>query len=171
MEPVKRESRHYMQRVLTIAEDALGYGEFPIASILVLDDQVLTQASTMEVREGRFLVHAEYAVLAEADEYRLSVEERIQAVLYTNLEPCLMCMGAAMSFFLGEIIYGLESPGDGAVDLVRSWRRVDADFPGYRVPKITGGVLRDQSIALFQKYVETNPPGPRRDWAATLARL
>jgi len=31
-----------------------------------------------------------------------------------------MCMGAAMSFFLGEIVYGLESPADGGVGLVRA---------------------------------------------------
>ena len=41
---------------------------------------------------------------------------RREAVLYTTLEPCLLCMGAAMSFFLGRIVYALAAPADGAAD-------------------------------------------------------
>ena len=42
-----------------------------------------------------------------------------------------MCIGAAMSFYLGEIYYALESPGDGAVDLVRAWVRKEEDLSNY----------------------------------------
>jgi tRNA(adenine34) deaminase len=80
-------------------------------------------------------------------------------------------MGAAMSFFLGEIIYGLESPGDGAVELVRGWVRKEEDMPGYQIPKIKGGLLREESIRLFEEYVARREPGPMRDWAETLVRL
>lgn len=73
--------------------------------------------------------HAELVALEEADRQRLSFEQRTRAMLVSNREPCLMCMGAAMSFFLGEIIYGLESSTDGAVALVRAWDRQEEDFP------------------------------------------
>jgi tRNA(adenine34) deaminase len=76
-----------------------------------------------------------------------------------------------MSFFLGHIYYALESPADGAIDLVTSWVRAEEDMPGYRVPQVTGGLLREQSIALFQAYVSLHPPGPMRAWAQTLASL
>jgi tRNA(adenine34) deaminase len=82
-----------------------------------------------------------------------------------------MCMGAAMSFFLGEVVYALESPGDGAVDLVQGWTRKEEDIPGYQVPGITGGVLRTESIRLFRAYVARHERGPMRDWAETLAHL
>ena len=82
-----------------------------------------------------------------------------------------MCIGAAMSFYLGEIYYALESPGDGAVDLVRAWVRKEEDLSNYQIPKITGGILREESIQLFRKYVSQSPPGPIRDWAETLTGL
>ena len=82
-----------------------------------------------------------------------------------------MCIGAAMSFFLGEIVYGLESPGDGAVELAQTWDRKERDLPGYRVPRIIGGLLRKESRSLFQAYVHRHEPGPMRDWAETLTRL
>jgi tRNA(adenine34) deaminase len=166
-----RTPEDYMQQALTLAAEALELGEFPIAAIVVLDDRVIARATASEQREERFLGHAELVALEEADRMGLSFEERGAARLFTNLEPCLMCMGAAMSFFLGEIYYGLESPGDGAVNLVRAWVRKEDDIPGYQIPKITGGLLRGASIQLFQAYVSRRPPGPMRDWAQTLAEL
>jgi tRNA(adenine34) deaminase len=90
--------------------------------------------SVQQAFDIAFLGHAELVALEEADKQQLSFDERGRARLFTNLEPCLMCMGAAMSFFLGEIVYGLESPGDGAVELVRGWVRKEEDLPGYQIP-------------------------------------
>jgi tRNA(adenine34) deaminase len=162
---------HYMRQVLALAAEALDQGEFPIAAIVVLDGEIIAQATTSEQREKRFLGHAELVALEEADKQQLSFAERSRARLFTNLEPCLMCMGAAMSFFLGGIVYGLESPGDGAVDLVRGWVRKEEDIPGYQIPRIKGGLLREESIRLFEAYVARREPGPMRDWAETLTRL
>jgi tRNA(adenine34) deaminase len=161
----------YMEKVLHLASEALDNGEFPIAAMVVLDDEIISQAVTSEMGEQRFLVHAELIALELADKLQLTYKQRIRGVLYTNLEPCLMCMGAAMSFFLGEIVYGLESPGDGAVELVQSWVRKENDLPGYRVPKIIGGILREESIHLFKAYANRHEAGLMRDWAETLARL
>jgi tRNA(adenine34) deaminase len=156
---------------LALAAGALELGEFPIAAMVVLHDQILASATASEQREARFLGHAELVALEQADRLGLSFADRSAARLFTTLEPCLMCMGAAMSFFLGEIYYALESPGDGAVSLVQAWDRKEEDFPGYQLPRITGGLLRAESITLFDRYVSRHPPGPMRDWAETLTRL
>jgi len=161
----------WMRQVLTLAEEALGLGEFPIAALVVLGGQVIAQGTTTEQREKRFLGHAELVALEQADRLGLSYEQRCRVRLFTTLEPCLMCMGAAMSFFLGEMTYALESPGDGAVALVQGWERAEEDMPGYQLPKIVGGLLRAESIRLFERYVSMRPPGPMRDWAETLTKL
>jgi tRNA(adenine34) deaminase len=168
---IGKTAEYYMGQALILAEEALEFGEFPIGAVIVLNDHIIAQGTTSEQREGRFLVHAELVALEEADKLALSLDERRAAKLFTNLEPCLMCMGAAMSFFLGEICYSLESPADGAVDLVRSWIRREDDLPGFQVPRITGGLLRDESVRLFERYVSQHPPGPMREWAETLVRL
>jgi tRNA(adenine34) deaminase len=162
---------YYMRQVFELASEALEEGELPIASIVVLDDRIVSRATTSEKRERRLLGHAELSALEIADKAHLSYEQRRRAELYTNLEPCMMCMGACMSFSLGEIIYSLESPGDGAVELVRSWVRKEEDIPGYQTPRISGGILREESITLFKRYVNQHQPGPMRDWAETLASL
>ena len=161
-----------MQRTLSLAERALQEGELPIAALVVLGGRVIAEASTGERREGRLLAHAELLALEAADRVCPFGESRRDAVLYTNLEPCLMCLGAAMSFHVGAICYALESPSDGAVALARDWARDEAAMPSYRLPTIIGGVLREASGALFQRYVERYPDGgPLSEWASSLAHL
>ena len=160
-----------MSLALALASEALKLGEFPIGAVVVLEDRVIARGTTSEQREKRFLGHAELVALEEADKLGLSFDERRAAKLFANLEPCLMCMGAAMSFFLGELYFGLESPADGAVNLVKGWVRRENDMPGYQLPRITGGLLREESIALFEKYVSLHAPGPMREWATTLTKL
>ncbi len=171
--------RDPMRVTLGLAAWALEQGELPIAAHVVLDggDQiaVIAWATTAEWREGRRLVHAELLALDSADRLRPFPGRRGDAVLYTNLEPCPMCLGAAMSFGVGAVCYALESPSDGAVALFRDWRRDENEMPGYRLPEIHGpeafgAALRDESIALFRRYADEQPPGPLRDWALTLAR-
>jgi tRNA(Arg) A34 adenosine deaminase TadA len=98
MNDPERQDGYYMQHVLELAERALEEGEFPIASIVVLGGEVIATAATAERREGRFLVHAEYEALLQADRLGLPLARRRAAALYANLEPCLMCLGAAMTF-------------------------------------------------------------------------
>src|SRR5689334_2753191 len=116
----------FMREALRMASLGLERGELPIGAVVVLDGRVIAAAHTTEAAERRLLVHAELLALEAADRLQPFPGRRRDAQLFVTLEPCLMCLGAAMSFFLGAIHYALESPGDGAVALVREWRRDEA---------------------------------------------
>ena len=160
-----------MQLTLHLAEKAMETGEFPIASVIFLEDEIIAESWTKETAERRLLVHAELNALIEADIKRYSFEDRRRMQLFTNLEPCMMCLGAAMSLFIGEVYYALESPSDGAVAMAQAWNPQSADFSAYRLPKIRGGILRMESIALFAQFAATCPPGGMREFALSLAIL
>ncbi|MEM7113592.1 MAG: nucleoside deaminase [Chloroflexota bacterium] len=161
----------FMRQTLLLAEEALNEGELPIAALVVLDGKVIARGKTAEKKNGRLLVHAELNALQAADALSPFPGKRRNAVLYTSLEPCLMCLGAAMSLFIGKVIYAAESPTDGAVALVTTWQRQEAGFTTYQLPQIEGGLMRKDSIALFQHYVANRPPSALRDWANTIALL
>jgi tRNA(adenine34) deaminase len=146
-----------MREALAIAREGLELGELPIGAVVVLDDAIVGRAHTQEVRQARLLVHADLLALDAAD--RLLRGRRAEATLYVNLEPCLGCLGAAMTVMVGSIVFGLESPGDGAVALAGRWdrERDQEAFPGYRLPKVRGGVLRLDTIALFKNYLVQHP--------------
>ena len=161
----------FMREALKMAHMGLEHGELPIGAVVVLNNEIIAAAHTMEKAEGRLLVHADLLALQSADNIKPFPGKRRDAALYVTGEPCLMCLGAAMSFFVGEIYYGHECPGDGAVALVQQWRRKEEDFPNYRVPKITGGLLRQEGIDLFKEYVARHASGAMWEWAKTIAAL
>lgn len=161
----------FMRVAVNVATVALDRGELPIGAAVVLDGRILATAHTAEVAEGRTLVHAELLALEAADRIRPFPGRRTDVQLYTTVEPCLMCLGAAMTFGLGAIYYALESPGDGAAHLAAGWQRAPLDLPSYRVPALHAGLLRDDVLALFRRYLERHQPGPLRDWAARMAAL
>jgi tRNA(adenine34) deaminase len=160
-----------MRRTLELAREAMAAGECPIAAIIFLDDSIIAESYTKEFSERRLLVHAEMNALLDADLKRYSFEDRKRMQLFTNLEPCMMCLGAAMSSFVGEVFYALESPSDGAVQMAQEWDPQSEDYAAYRLPKITGGILREESQALFREFAEKCPPGGLRDFALSLTRL
>lgn len=136
-----------MRTTLDLAREAMAAGECPIAAIVFLDDKIIAKGYTKEFSERRLLVHAELNALIDADLMRYPYEDRKRMQLFTNLEPCMMCLGAAMSSFIGEVYYALESPSDGAVNMAREWNPRSGDFAAYRLPEITGGILREESKA------------------------
>jgi tRNA(adenine34) deaminase len=114
---------------------------------------------TQEVTSGRLLVHADLLALEAAD--KVISGRRRRSTLYENLEPCLMCLGAAFTDKLGTLVYWLESPGDcGIAVFERREVSRDADaMPGYHPPEIRGSVLREESAVLFRQYANTAPTG------------
>ena len=161
-----------MRIALDIAKDAMDKNEMPIAAVIFHNDEIISSAYTAEKTEKRFLVHAELLALIEADKKHSSIRMRKEMQLFTTLEPCLMCMGAAMSFFIGEIVYALEAPMDGSVDMItRYWDKECQEIPAYNVPKIKGGILREESRVLFNEYTSRVATGPYHDFAKSLANL
>lgn len=159
---------HYMTLALEQARLGLDRGELPIGAVVVNDGAVLASAYTRELAERRRLVHAELLALEEADRLQPYPGRRGETVLYTTLEPCMMCLGAGISFGLGAIHFALEAPSDGAVAHGLA-AAPDTNF--FPVPEVSSGLLREESRALFRLYCGDQPPGPMREWAETLASL
>ena len=83
--------------------------------------------------------------------------ERQRASLYTTLEPCALCMAAAMFFLLGRAVYAAEALVDGGTNLPDLWRPPNGhptDGKPYTIPQVVGGVARDASLALIAEWVE-----------------
>jgi tRNA(adenine34) deaminase len=160
-----------MREALKVAREGMGQGELPIGAVLVLNGEIIARAHTAEKTLGGLLVHAELRTLLQVDGLKPFPGKRRDTMLFTTLEPCLMCLGAAMSFMVGTVYYALESPGDGAAQLVDHWQRDPAAMPSYHLPDIQGGLLREESKALFAEYAQQQPSSAMSAWAKTLAAL
>lgn len=87
------------------------------------------------------MVHAELQAIWEMDKLKYPYKARKEMQLFTDLEPCMMCFGAAIHSFIGEIYYSLQSPTDGgAVWTEKTW----SDYHTasiFKLPKVHGGIL------------------------------
>ena len=161
-----------MQRALTLAEQGSSRGHMPIGAVLARDGDVIAEGYWREHATRGFLGHPEHAVLMAADRL-LDVRARREATLYTTLEPCLMCMGTAMSFFLGRIVYAMPAPPDGASKVAEMWSP-ELGHPttggAYAVPAVEGRVREADARALLTAWLDSGATGPEAAYARQLLR-
>ena len=157
-----------MKLVIDLAERALEKNELPIACIIFHNDTIVAQSYTSESEDNRLLVHAELKALMELDQKKIGATEKRQMELFTNLEPCMMCLGASISSFVGKVYYSLDAPSDGAAKwAVKSWNDYHVTS-SFCLPEITSGILKSESKALFKRYIDIHGDSPLVEWVKTL---
>jgi tRNA(adenine34) deaminase len=154
-----------MCAALEQATRGLETGELPIGAVVALDGEILARAF-WRLGDG-LLAHPELLVLLDADRSSDAAGRRKDLSLYTTLEPCLLCMSAAMFSWCGRVVYALESRTDGGTAIREAWDP-GGDAAPYRFPKVTGGVRREDSVKLVGEYLRHAPPSPLTSWARTL---
>lgn len=157
-----------MSLVIALAEKALEKSELPIACIIFYNDIIVAQSHTSEIADNRLLVHAEIKALMELDKKRMKAKEKMQMELFTNLEPCMMCLGASISSFIGKIYYSLDAPSDGAAKWTeKTWHEHHVKS-SFGLPIMISGILENESKELFKRYIEIHKSGAMVEWAKTL---
>jgi tRNA(adenine34) deaminase len=143
-----------------LEEAALGLdaGELPIGSVVVADGKTVARAHWCAA-DG-LLAHPELVALQEANQRGVT--------LVTTLEPCLLCMAAAMFQFAERVVYALESPTDGGTRVGEVWNPAAGSVAPYRFPEVDAGVRRDESAQLMREFLERCPESPFVPWARTL---
>jgi len=168
MRPMRKRDEGFMAEALTEARRSLDLDEFPVGAVVVVGDKVVVRAHWTGAARRRLLDHAEMLALMEAERSGkvASRQERQEATLYTTLEPCALCMAAAMSFLLGRIVFAAEAPVDGGTNLPGLWEPPNGHPPDgmpYAIPDVVGGVGRESSIELIADWIRRNP---ERAWAS-----
>jgi tRNA(adenine34) deaminase len=143
-----------------LEQAALGLeaGEIPIGAVVVAEDEIVAR-SYWHSRDG-LLAHPELVTLQHAN--------RRGGMLVTTLEPCLLCMAAAMFAFADRVVFALESPTDGGTTIGTVWNPATGSVAPYRFPKVEGGVRREESAELVREFLRREPESRFARWAETL---
>src|SRR5919206_4057017 len=155
-----------MERALALARQGLAEGAMPIGAVLARRGDVLAESYWKGAERGR-LDHPDSVVLREVDPW-IDSPARREATLYLTLEPCLMCMGTAMSFFLGRIVYAMPASADGASMVAEVWAPA-AGHPSkggpYSIPVGEGGLYETEARPVVAQWLEGGGTGPEGDFA------
>jgi tRNA(adenine34) deaminase len=140
----------FMRRALELARRAEEDQEVPVGAVVVQEGLIVGEGWNRPILDTDPTAHAEIVALRAAAmrsrNYRL-----IGATLYVTLEPCAMCIGAALNARVRRVVFGTWDAKAGACGSV-------LDLP--REPKLThrldvfGGVCSEDCSALLRRFFE-----------------
>jgi tRNA(adenine34) deaminase len=145
----------FMRQALKQAAKAAAAGEVPVGAVVVRDGKVLARGSNRSVASSDPTAHAEIVALRRAA--RRSANYRLpDCDLFVTVEPCAMCLGAAVQARIRRLVFGALDPKAGAVSSTMA-------FPFARLnhrPDVVGGVLADESAALLRDFFRARRKSP-----------
>lgn len=161
----------FVALALEVSEEGMRAGELPVGAVVVLGEEVIGRAHTQERTQGRRLVHADLLAMEQADRHLGWKSRERPLILAITLEPCLMCLGAAMALGVSQIYYGLEAPDDGASGVAAVWQPARQGMSFSHVPAMAGGYRRRECLDQFRRYAATATNAALRQYAAGMAAL
>lgn len=143
----------FMAEALNEALIALSEGEIPVGACVVKDGVIISRAHNSTRTEGNVMAHAEMLALSAA--MKAAEASRLDGcTLYITLEPCPMCVGAALVSRVKRIVFGAYEPQSGAC---RS--KVDLCSCGIHHVESYGGVSEKDCSSLLTRFFESRRQG------------
>lgn len=128
-----------MREALGEARRAAADGELPVGCALARGDgTVVGRAGPQAARSGNAAAHAPVVALQTAADGGAG-----GLVFAVTSEPCIQCTGAAVEVGADMIVFGRAAPANRGTARV-----LPPAGPGFRLPRVVGGVLEDECTAL-----------------------
>lgn len=134
-----------MCEALAEANAAGEAGEYPIGAVVAVDGAVISRGRSRQRELRSQLAHAELEALQRGGE--VLWERHDDAVLFSTVEPCPLCLGAAVMADVPHIVFAHPDRGVQSAEIIERVPYVRSHIETYR-----GGVLRDESRALLERY-------------------
>lgn len=137
-----------MRRALLAAREARERGEVPVGAVVAMGDRVLAVARVEREAIQDPTAHAELLALRRAAD-ALGGWRLTGCTLYSTLEPCPMCAGAAHAAHVSRLVYATPSPKSGYAGTLHN---VPADSRLNHTFPVTGGVLETEAADLLRDF-------------------
>ena len=138
-----------MEAALEEARKGFSLGEVPVGAVLATaDGRVVSRAHNRPVALCDPTAHAEILAMRKAAQafhnYRLT-----DTILVVTIEPCLMCMGAALHARVARLVFGAFDAKAGAAG---SLYDLAADERLNHTMAVTSGIMAPECRALIQDF-------------------
>jgi tRNA(adenine34) deaminase len=139
-----------MRAALEEARRALEDGEFPVGCVIVRAGRIIVRSARKGSRtiNPSEIDHAEMLALKRLENLDCHMAHE-NLVIYSTMEPCLMCFAALTLSRIGKVVYAYEDVMGGGTNC-----DMESLPPLYRAlrPQVVGGILRSESLALFKAF-------------------
>ncbi len=138
----------FMEEALFEAKKALKKGEVPIGAVVVFEEDIIGRGYNQSITKNDPTAHAEIMALRDAamnlKNYRLK-----DTLVYTTLEPCLMCAGALVHARIKKLIYSASDPKSGVIE--SNGNLMQSAFLNHKI-SYEGGILKEESSEILKNF-------------------
>ena len=103
-----------MAQAIQLAQEAFDDGEVPVGAVVVRGAEIVGRGRNRSRAANDMTMHAELEAIREAAK-RIGSPYLSGCALIVTLEPCPMCLGAALEARLPRIVYGATNDKSGAL--------------------------------------------------------
>ncbi|GIX45820.1 MAG: tRNA-specific adenosine deaminase [Candidatus Tectimicrobiota bacterium] len=138
----------FMREALHEARLAVQTADVPVGAVVVVEGRIVGRGRNQREALADPTAHAEVVALRAAAQ-QLGTWRLTEATLYVTLEPCIMCVGAAVLSRIRCLVFACHDPKNGACgsqfDIVGA-RRLNHTFP------VIAGVCQEEASALLSTF-------------------
>ena len=139
-----------MRRALLAAEGAAQKGEVPVGAVVARGAKILAVAANERETAKDPTAHAEVLAIRRAAA-NLGGWRLTGCTLYSTLEPCPMCAGAAHAARMGRLVYAASDPKAGYAGTLHN---IPADGRLNHTITVEKGLLEDEAADLLHSFFE-----------------
>lgn len=138
----------WMRLALEEAERAMEEGEIPVGAVMVQNGgRLLARSHNLCEQTKTATAHAELLCI-EAAGQKLGSWRLSDCTLYVTLEPCPMCMGAAINARVGRIVFAAKDARAGACGSLLDLTA----YPLEASPQLESGLFEEASRKLLRDF-------------------
>ena len=134
----------FMCEALREAELAAHSGERPIGAVVMHQNQIVGKGRARHRERLSEIAHAEMNALLAAEQY-IHAHTHNGVVLYTTVEPCVMCLGAIVMSDIEHVVFALPDRW------IKPDQMLQIPYVRHHIAHYLGGVLEGESAALWEK--------------------
>lgn len=138
----------FMREALYEARLALQTADVPVGAVVVVENSVIARGHNQRQALADPTAHAEVLALREAANF-LRSWRLTEATLYVTLEPCIMCLGAAILGRIKRLVFGCYDPKAGACGSqfdILGTQKLNHSFP------VISGVCHEEASILLKAF-------------------
>lgn len=134
------QDEYYMKLALEEAKKASQLNEVPIGCVIVKNNQVIAKAYNRKSLDNVATYHAEILAIEKAC-VKLGSWYLDECILYTTVEPCMMCTGAIVQSRILHVVYGTKNEAFGYLSKLKDNKI-----------KVTSNILKEECSEILSDF-------------------
>lgn len=137
--------KYFMNEALKEANEAGQRGDKPIGAVIVHNGVIISKGSNRSETQSSNIAHAETNAMQNCAAF-LNKYAR-ECVIYTTVEPCIMCLTTIVMANIRHVVYSVEDKYMQMEPFIHSNPYIKERLYNY-----IGGILQEESANLIKTY-------------------